>query len=113
MKTARPSYFVFLTVMLVTLYGCARNEVILSLAVSDPRVATVEQIHVATLRAPSQNNFAVYSGDRSQHLNFAQVAVSVPKQREAGTITYPRKVPNLETQFARSVIQPTRAKSSS
>ncbi len=100
MKPRLPYYLVSIIVVMLTLFGCARNEVILALAVSDESVATVEQIHVATLRQPSESLLSVYSGDRAQQLNFAQIAVSVPKKRVPGTITYPFKAPNLETQFA-------------
>ena len=82
------------------LTSCANNEIILPLAVQDSRHAVVLPIHVATLRQRSDDGYAVYSGDRSDALNFAQIDVSIPKERKKGTIVYPRKVPNLKEQFA-------------
>ncbi|MFD0917158.1 alpha/beta hydrolase [Pseudahrensia aquimaris] len=89
---------VFLTAL--ALASCAKNEVIMPLAVEDSRFADVEKIHVATLRAPSAQALSVFSGDRSDGLNFAEMNVSIPKNREPGTIVYPRAVANVKEQFA-------------
>ncbi len=80
--------------------GCANNEIILPLAVSDSRVASLRTINVATIRKPSADPLAVYSGDRSDTLGFAEISVSIPKNRAPGTIEYPRKTPELSKQFA-------------
>jgi len=93
----RPLLLLFFVMMVA---GCARNEIILPLAVNDPRVAIVKNIHVATMRAPAESALAVYSGNRAAGLSFAEIAVSIPKKRTPGTIVYPRKVPDLKTQFA-------------
>lgn len=93
-------FFIVLTVAASALTGCARNEVILPLAVAEPHNAVVQPVHVATLRKPSADGYALYSGDRSERLNFAQIDVSVPRNRKKGTIVYPRQVPNLKEQFA-------------
>ena len=90
---------IYLLICLI-LTSCANNEVILPLAVADRRVATIEHIHVATMREASDNALAVYSGSRSGSINFAEMDISVPRNREPGTIVYPRKVPNLAEQFA-------------
>ncbi|MDD9910582.1 MAG: alpha/beta fold hydrolase [Ahrensia sp.] len=90
----------FLLALAFLTAGCANNEVILPLAVADNRNAIVQPIHVATMRELSDDGYAVFSGDRSGGLNFAQVDVSIPKDRKRGTIVYPRKVPNLKEQFA-------------
>ncbi len=96
----RPTPLRFLVFAFLLLTGCAKNEIILPLAVEEPRHATVQPIHVATLRQKSTNGLAVYSGGRADSLNFAQVDVSIPKSRDKGTIVYPHKTPNLKTQFA-------------
>ena len=95
--TIRALIFTFTCLLLSS---CANNEVILPLAVADGRVALIENIHVATMRERSENALAVYSGTRSGQINFAEMQISVPRNRKAGTIVYPRRVPNLAEQFA-------------
>ena len=92
--------FAALIIACLTLASCARNEIIMPLAVADKRVADVRAIHVATLRGAGADGLSPYSGERGKDLSFGRIDVSIPRDREAGTIVYPRIVPNLKEQFA-------------
>lgn len=89
-----------MTLSALVLTGCARNEVRLALAAPDTSVADIATINVATSRAFVGKGTTVYSGDRSDNVNFAEIQVSIPKNREAGTIVYPRTDPFVDRQFA-------------
>ncbi|CAH1662666.1 Esterase/lipase superfamily enzyme [Hyphomicrobiales bacterium] len=54
----------------------------------------------ATTRAPSSDPGVLFSGDRGETVSFANIVVSIPHDREVGTIQFPRAVPgNPETDF--------------
>ena len=91
---------VFCYLLMALLASCASRDATLPLAQEDLKVATTEHIHVATLRAASDNKDTVYSGERSDSLNFAEIKVSIPKNREPGTIVYPRADAFVDRQFA-------------
>ncbi len=55
----------------------------------------------ATTRAPSAEPGVLFSGDRGDAVSFTNIVVSIPRNREVGTIQLPRAVPgNPETDFA-------------
>ncbi|MBS7707597.1 alpha/beta hydrolase [Chelatococcus asaccharovorans] len=55
----------------------------------------------ATTRAPSLDPGVLFSGDRGDTVSFANIVVSIPRDRQVGTIQLPRTVPgNPETDFA-------------
>ena len=47
----------------------------------------------ATTRASSEEPGVLYSGDRGRGVSFSNIVVSIPRDREAGTIQLPRAVP--------------------
>lgn len=91
---------ILLLLITMGLAGCLSNDIILPVVPDASPAGNLQKIHVATTRQLSANPLAIYSGKRSNQLNFADVVISVPSNRKAGTINYPSKFPNLETQFA-------------
>jgi esterase/lipase superfamily enzyme len=56
---------------------------------------------VATTRAPSDEAGVLYSGNRGDGVSFSNIVISIPREREVGTIQLPRAVPgNPATDFA-------------
>jgi esterase/lipase superfamily enzyme len=55
----------------------------------NPRVSML----TATTRAPSDNRAELFNGDRGQGVSFNRVVVSLPKNREPGTIQWPQTTP--------------------
>jgi len=54
----------------------------------------------ATTRAPSPDPGILFSGDRGEGVSFSNIVVSIPRDREVGTIQLPRSVPgNAATDF--------------
>lgn len=54
----------------------------------------------ATTRAPSPNPGVLFSGDRGEGVSFSNLIVSIPRDREIGTIQLPRSLPgNPATDF--------------
>lgn len=80
--------------------GCASDPEILPVISAGTPGASVEHVLVATSRRPNDNELVLYAGDRSSTLNFAEIAVSVPPDREPGTISYPNSKPDPKRQFA-------------
>ncbi len=58
-----------------------------------------ERLFVATPRAPSPDPAILFSSGRSPALNFADVTVGVPSQREAGAINMPGRTVNPDKEF--------------
>ncbi|MDH7798868.1 esterase/lipase superfamily enzyme [Beijerinckia sp. GAS462] len=55
----------------------------------------------ATTRAPSADPGVLFSGDRGATVSFTDIVVSIPREREAGTVQLPRTTPpNPKTDFA-------------
>lgn len=55
----------------------------------------------ATTRAPSADPGILFSGERGDAVSFANIVVSIPRDREVGSIQLPRTAPgNPETDFA-------------
>jgi esterase/lipase superfamily enzyme len=57
-----------------------------------PGAAKVDLL-VATTRAPTSQNGVFFTGERGQDLNLANVVVSIPPNRNPGTIQWPRRLP--------------------
>ncbi len=62
--------------------------------------ASLEPVLVATSRKPDPDPLLMFSGERSLDLAFADLTISVPMNREAGTIAYPAARPDPAKQFA-------------
>lgn len=61
----------------------------------------------ATTRAPSAEPGVLFSGERGDTVSFTNLVVSIPRDREVGTIQLPRTVPgNPETDFTVSSATP-------
>lgn len=80
--------------------GCASGPELLPLVTGVTTPLVTEDIFVATARAPSDDPLVVYSGSRSDVLGFAEITVSVPPEREAGTLPMPSRKPDFSRQFA-------------
>jgi esterase/lipase superfamily enzyme len=64
-----------------------------------PGAARVDML-AATTRAPSSDPGVLFTGDRGEAVSFANIVVSIPRDREVGTIQFPRSSPgNSETDF--------------
>lgn len=84
---------VTLILMALALSACGRAEGVL-LPVSDPPTdARKVDMLVATTRAPSPDPGVVFTGERGETLSFANVVVSIPPDREVGSIQWPRQGP--------------------
>lgn len=73
-------------VMVLALAGCAAPKGSLGV-LTYPHVAMAnktETVLVATTRAKSDNESEFFSRARSQHLNFAEIIVSIPQKHEPG-----------------------------
>ena len=82
-----------LLVMAAALCACGRAEGVL-LPVSDPPVGGQKvDMLVATTRAPSEKPGVVFTGERGDMLAYANVVVSIPPEREVGSIQWPRQGP--------------------
>ncbi|WP_425092386.1 alpha/beta hydrolase [Tropicimonas sp. S265A] len=60
--------------------------------------ATVHEVLVATTRAETDNG-QVYANERGDETLFSRFLVSVPPARELGSINWPTRTPNPETDF--------------
>ncbi len=84
-----PARIVTLLLGIVLMAGCTpRGHVVMA-----PKAGTVGTIHpilVATTRYPSDATAEIFARDRSETLGFARFDVSVPPEREKGTVTFPR-----------------------
>ncbi len=69
------------------------------IAFVDTKAASSEQVLVVTTRQPSPDKTEVFSGERSDSLHFAEMTVSVPLNREPGTVSPPKDKPNLARDF--------------
>lgn len=70
-----------------------------SLAPLESNIAIGEQVFVATTRAPDADKSMLFGGERSSSLHFADLTVSVPLNREPGTIKYPSAKPDVAKEF--------------
>ncbi|WP_193175350.1 alpha/beta hydrolase [Oricola nitratireducens] len=85
--------------LIIFVGGCASAQKILPLATTIPPEATVEEVLIATSRQPSDGPLVIFNGERSSELNFADIAVSIPSNRQPGSIAYPGKKPDPLRQF--------------
>lgn len=77
----------------LSLAGCARTEgVLLPVAIGAEGGSKVDML-VATTRAPSESPAILFSGERGNTLSFANIVVSIPPNREPGSIQWPSRVP--------------------
>jgi len=77
----------------LALPGCARQEGVLVPVAVGAEVGSKVDMLVATTRAPSETPGVVFSGERGEGLSFANIVVSIPPDREVGSIQWPRQVP--------------------
>lgn len=66
----------------------------------ETNVAVGERIFVATSRAPEADKAVLFGGKRSSSLHFGDLTVSVPLNREPGSIKYPSAKPDTAREFA-------------
>jgi esterase/lipase superfamily enzyme len=71
-----------------------------SLQPIETNFAVGERIFVATSRAPEDDKAVLFGGKRSSSLHFADLTVSVPLNREPGSIKYPSAKPDTAREFA-------------
>jgi esterase/lipase superfamily enzyme len=73
--------FVFIAVLFIAACVDRGMTVVVPQALE---VGTIRDVHVATLRAPSENGW--FGRDRSETLSFATLSVSVPPNRQPGRV---------------------------
>ncbi len=66
---------------------------------ADAKLASSGQVMVVTSRKPLSDKSLLFGGDRSDALHFADITVSVPLNREPGTIKPPEGKPDLARDF--------------
>jgi esterase/lipase superfamily enzyme len=85
--------------------GCGSKPLGLGgLSPLESNVAVGERVFVATTRAPDADKSVLFGGERSTSLHFADLTVSVPLNREPGTVKYPSAKPDAAREFAVSSI---------
>lgn len=90
-SAARPSVLIAVA---IGLSACATTPTGLLRTVAPvPGTAKVD-ILTATTRAASDEPGVLYGGDRGSGLSFSNVIVSIPQNRQAGTIQLPRALPS-------------------
>lgn len=89
-----------LLVFAVGLGACASTpQGLLQPVAAAPGTDRVDML-AATTRAASPDPGILFTGDRGEHVSFSNIIVSIPREREAGTIQLPRSVPgNPATDF--------------
>jgi esterase/lipase superfamily enzyme len=91
----------FILLACVLIAACGSKPLGLGgLAPLETGVAVGERIFVATSRAPDSDKSVLFGGKRSNALHFADLTVSVPLNREPGTIKYPSTRPDAAREFA-------------
>jgi len=97
------------TMLLLVLAGCARPDgVLIPVTVGDEVGQKVDML-AATTRAPSETPGVVFSGERGDSLAFTNIVVSIPPNREVGSIQWPRQVPaDPSREFAVTRVDPLR-----
>ena len=84
-----------------SLVACGSSPHVLGpIALADQQLAISERVFVATTRKPIADKNRLFGGDRSDSLHFADITVSVPKNRPIGQITPPGPKPDLGRTFA-------------
>ncbi len=91
----------------LALAACGQREGVLIPVTMDAEAGAKVDMLVATTRAPSTEPGVVFSGERGSSLSLANVVVSVPPNREVGSIQWPDRVPPDPTRtFAVTQIDP-------
>jgi esterase/lipase superfamily enzyme len=70
------------------------------IAIANLQVAVSERVFVVTTRKPLDDRTRLFGGDRSDSLHFADITVSVPRNREPGSIKPPEAKLDLSRDFA-------------
>ncbi|WP_394691022.1 alpha/beta hydrolase [Hoeflea sp.] len=95
-RWSNPVVRVIAVSLLLFIAGCAGplQGVLVPIAETDPD-ATEVSILVATTRAPSDNPGLLYSGERGAQIDFNDLVVSIPpdRNRTIGEIQWPKKMP--------------------
>ena len=92
--------FVCAAVLVLMLAGCGKDDGILTADVMKPAPTTLIDVLVSTMRTPDPDPTILFSAIRSKALSFAEVTVSVPNERKAGSLTFPGRSVDLATDFA-------------
>lgn len=82
-------FLVLLSLMLLTLGGCASGVSNLALISTAGASGTVEEILIVTNRSPDLDPKVRFSGQRNNRLSYATMDVWVPRDREAGEMRFP------------------------
>ncbi|MGL4489202.1 MAG: alpha/beta hydrolase [Rhizobiaceae bacterium] len=108
MSGKRSPIAVMLVLASLLLASCGTSKDNLGIKSSAPQsYGFIERVFVATNRTPSDNPNILFSGERSDKLRFADITVSIPKDRKPGSVEFPTEKPNLEKQFAATSISLT------
>ena len=82
------------------LAGCSSQATGLLAPVNAPEGTDRVNMVVATTRAPSEDPAMLFSGDRGEKLSYSNIVVSIPPEREVGSVQWPRSSPgNPATDF--------------
>ena len=83
--------FAAAAVLVATAAGCASPSegVLVPVSASPPGAAEVEML-AATTRQRSPDRGVVFNGERGDAVSFEQIAVSIPPNREVGSVQWPR-----------------------
>ena len=101
LRSSRSRFSWFLPVVLaVGLAACASTpRGLLEPVAPVPGTDSVDML-TATTRAPSADAGVLFSGERGEGVSFRNIVVSIPRNREVGSIQLPRSVPgNPATDF--------------
>lgn len=81
-------------VLLLFLAGCGRPDGVMA-PVSVPTSETAGKIDmlVATTRHLSGSPATLFDGERSSKPHLSQISISIPRQREEGTVQWPKRLP--------------------
>lgn len=86
-------------VLTAILAACSTPQGLLQPVAPAPGTDSVNML-AATTRAPSADPGVLFSGERGEGVSFRNIVVSIPREREVGTVQLPRSVPgNPATDF--------------
>ena len=91
--------FTALAFATLLLAGCGKDDV-LNAEIMQPAPTTLVDVMVSTMRAPDADPQILFSANRSKALSFAEVTVSVPNDRQPGSLKFPGRKVDLATDFA-------------
>lgn len=88
---------IFLPLIVLLAAGCSPTPNLVGIETTVP-IETVpdlnnHKIFIATSRAPSSKPNELFSGERGDALRFASVDVSIPRNRQAGSVDAPARAP--------------------